>query len=321
MPYKRPNSPYWWIQYYDATGQQVRQTSGTTDKAEATALERKLKSESHSAKKRVNGVNTAFDAVLAEYLSQPGRLNPRNRSTARHLAAEFQGKSVLDISTKLILQYIEKRKLEVAEGTINKELVMFSAAINEYNRRHGSEIHNPVHGTKLQEPEGRLRWLEKKEMEHLLEFASPEVKDFMIVGFHTGMRAREMMELEWSRVDLTRKTALLDSNHTKTRKRRAIPLHEGVIEAMLRCKERYEDSGMVFGGVKSFRKGFEAACRRAGVKDFSIHDMRHTFASWLAIQGVSLYVIQELLGHASIQMTQRYAHLAPAQLEAAIAKI
>nr|WP_205192528.1 MULTISPECIES: tyrosine-type recombinase/integrase [Burkholderiaceae] len=61
------------------------------------------------------------------------------------------------------------------------------------------------------------------------------------------------------------------------------------------------------------QKGFEAACRRCGIDDFRIHDLRHTFASWFVMDGVSLYIARDLPGHSSVTVTERYAHLSPDQ--------
>ena len=74
--------------------------------------------------------------------------------------------------------------------------------------------------------------------------------------------------------------------------------------------------GRRFGDVK---KGFHAACRRAGIKDFMFHDLRHTFASHLVMAGVDITAIKELLGHKSLSMTLRYAHLSPGHMRPAIA--
>lgn len=73
--------------------------------------------------------------------------------------------------------------------------------------------------------------------------------------------------------------------------------------------------------VKDVRKAFTTACRRAGIENFRIHDLRHTFASSLVREGVSLYKVSKLLRHSSIQMTERYAHLAPDDLHDAVANL
>ena len=73
--------------------------------------------------------------------------------------------------------------------------------------------------------------------------------------------------------------------------------------------------------VKNIRRSFKSACNRAGIENFRIHDLRHTFASWLVMEGVPLFEVSKLLRHASIQMTERYAHLAPDHLHDAVASI
>ena len=71
--------------------------------------------------------------------------------------------------------------------------------------------------------------------------------------------------------------------------------------------------------VKNVRKAFSTACRRAGIDNFHINDLRHTFASWLVMDGVPLYEVSKLLRHSSIKMTERYAHLAPDHLHQVVA--
>ncbi|WP_038777289.1 site-specific integrase [Burkholderia pseudomallei] len=73
--------------------------------------------------------------------------------------------------------------------------------------------------------------------------------------------------------------------------------------------------------VGNLQKGFVAACARAGIENFRIHDLRHTFASWLVMEGVSLYVVKDLLGHSSITVTERYAHLSPDHGREAVQKL
>ena len=73
--------------------------------------------------------------------------------------------------------------------------------------------------------------------------------------------------------------------------------------------------------IKDVKKSFNTACRRLGIENFHIHDLRHTFASWLVMEGVPLFEVSKLLRHASIQMTERYAHLAPDYLHDAVASL
>jgi integrase len=73
--------------------------------------------------------------------------------------------------------------------------------------------------------------------------------------------------------------------------------------------------------IASVRRSFETACRRASLVDFYIHDLRHTCAAWLVNAGVPLPEVRDLLGHASVMMTERYAHLAPENIRAAVKKL
>ncbi|MDO6460897.1 site-specific integrase [Granulosicoccaceae sp. 1_MG-2023] len=73
--------------------------------------------------------------------------------------------------------------------------------------------------------------------------------------------------------------------------------------------------------IEAVRRSFATACRRAGIEDFHIHDLRHTCAAWLVTAGVPLTEVRDLLGHSSIKMTERYAHLAPENVRAAVAKL
>lgn len=286
-------------------------------------MEQRLRADSHDARKKVQGVSAAFDIVLIEYLEQPGRLTAPRRTAARQLQEAFAGQSVLDIKPHDIRAYIEERQEEVADPTINKELVLFSAAINEYNRRFGVTIPNPVSGLKLRESAGRTRWITKEEAKKLLLAASPHVADYITIGVYTGMRRKEMTTLKWRDIDQERSIITVQCSKTKRgeEKHRAIPIHGNVKLALDNCKARWPESPLVFDGIQDFKTGFRGACERAGIEKFTPHDMRHTFASWLVISGVNLYEVKDLLGHSTIKLTERYAHLAPENLKAAVNRL
>jgi integrase len=110
---------------------------------------------------------------------------------------------------------------------------------------------------------------------------------------------------------------------TKSGKRREIPINEAVRQT-LQGLVRHLESPYVFTDVKGKRfqdvqRAFHSACRRAGITDFTFHDLRHTFASHLVMAGVDLTTVKELLGHKSLSMTLRYAHLAPSHKVKAVA--
>lgn len=323
MPYRQPGSIYWWVSYTDTDGRRVRRSSGTTDHAEARAIEQAHRAHGYSHRR---GPGTPFDAILAEYLAP--RLTARTRSTARHLAAHFAGRNADDLDATAVHGYIAARQAQgAAPATVNKELAMLSAAINAYNLAHAAAIPNPASHAKLPEPHGIVRWITRDEAQRLIAAASPPVADFIRIGIYTGLRAEALMSLEWSDIDFDRGLIIVRPNPTPRAKPRArsIPIHPTCRDGLLSCRMRCLESRYVFCSegdpgrrILSYKKGFAAACRRAQIADFRIHDLRHTFASWLVIAGRPLAEVRDLLGHSSIRQTERYAHLAPENLRSAI---
>jgi len=136
----------------------------------------------------------------------------------------------------------------------------------------------------------------------------------VIVALNAGMRKAEVLLLKWDNVDLKHGFILLEI--TKNGERREIPINDTVREA-LRSITRRLDVPYVFYDPKTgkpyqdIKRSFASACRRAGIKDFRFHDLRHTFASHLVMIGTDITTVKELLGHKTLTMTLRYAHLAP----------
>lgn len=183
------------------------------------------------------------------------------------------------------------------------------------------DILRKVRGAKhLPENNKRLRYLSVEECKTFIHGCAPHLRPVVIALFHTGVRLNEILSLTWNRVDLLHGFIHLDK--TKNDERRDIPISSTLHETLSGIVRRI-DSPYVFLGVdgkriKSIRTGFKSALRRAGITDFKIHDCRHTFASHLVMGGVPLYTVGKLLGHKDPLMTQRYAHLAPEQMTAAV---
>lgn len=326
MPYKQKDSSIWWISYTDATGKRIRRSSGTTVHADAKAEEQKLRSASHTLKRRTGGAEVAD--VLAEYLKRESRLVPRNISIGRALDSYFSGIDAASVDSTEIHGYIDhRRETGVEDPTIKRELTVLSAAIVEYNSRFGTNIPNHVRSVKVEEPPGRVRWITREEASRLIQSASPVVADFIRVGIYTGLRTRDILTLDWRKVDLDRDRIIIEVTSSRTKRKRTItiPIHPVAKLAFMNCRDRDPQSPYVFPGkrdvIGSLKKGFAGACRRAGIEDFTPHDLRHTCASWLVMAGVPLYEVRDILGHASIKSTERYAHLAPENLVGAISKL
>ena len=154
--------------------------------------------------------------------------------------------------------------------------------------------------------------------------------DFIRLALNTGCRKQELLGLDWSRVDLKANLIFLEAVHTKTSKRRSIPINQRARSALLnRANFRAKHcptSLWVFAHkdgscIKDVKRSFRTACDRAGIDDFRIHDLRHTCAAWLVSENVPLTAVRDLLGHTTVKMTERYAHLAPENVRSAVAML
>lgn len=313
MPYRRPNTQNWWISYYDpGTHKQVRKPAGT-DYKQAKALEQQYRSQSHAEKTRPKH-DCDLGTLLADYLAP--RLTPRTRATARHLLP-LARLSYSELTPGHLRAHIRARQAEgAAPATINKEITLLSAALNAHAADHNLPRPTALTGLKLREPEGKLRWLTPEEYQRLLDHSTGYLRDLIILACHTGLRKSELTGLRWDRIDWTRHTLTLEPHETKSQKRRTLPLNPEAADA-LRRRAAHATDAHVFP-VQDFKKAFTTACRRANLTDVTPHTLRHTFASWLVIAGVPLVEVRDLLGHSTIKLTERYAHLAPENLRTAV---
>jgi integrase len=202
----------------------------------------------------------------------------------------------------------------------------FTVAVKEW----GWIEDNPVlKVTKPTEPRGRVRFLSDKEREALLsaclESSNPWLYTAVVVALSTGMRKGELMGLTWADVDL--QAGRITLHDTKNGERRVVPL-AGPALALLRdhSKVRRLDTELVFPGARKdtpidLRAPWESALKRAGIEDFRWHDLRHSTASYLAMNGASLAEIAEVLGHKTLQMVKRYAHLSEAHTASVVERM
>lgn len=205
-----------------------------------------------------------------------------------------------------------------ANATVNRYFAalshVFTMAVNEWEWMD----ENPIRKIKkLKEPRGRVRFLNKEERKRLLKACkNSEVKELypvVILAISTGMRQGEILNLKWEDIDIKNSKCIL--HETKNGERRAVPFPKQVKDELIKWKKvRKINSKLAFSGKNPktpifIRKPWMEAVKETGLEDFRFHDLRHSAASYLAMSGASLAEIAEILGHKTLQMVQRYAHL------------
>lgn len=204
---------------------------------------------------------------------------------------------------------------------------VFTVAVNEWQWLEDSPMRKVK---KPKEARGRVRFLDDDERERLLkackESSNPLLYLCVILALSTGMRQAELMGLKWQDVNL--KDGFLILHETKNGERRRVPL-AGLALSLLQehSKVRRLDTSLLFPGIAhkdkplDLRKHFQTALTAAEITDFHWHDLRHCTASYLAMNGASLAEIAEILGHKTLQMVKRYAHLSDGHVSNVVASM
>lgn len=137
----------------------------------------------------------------------------------------------------------------------------------------------------------------------------------VILTINTGMRRGELFNLQWQDIDFKAKALAIHGAGAKSGKTRILPLNDEALGTLIKWRNQTESKALVFTGkngkLTDIKTAFTTLLKSADITNFRFHDLRHHFASKLAMAGVDLNTIRELLGHSDLQMTMRYAHLAP----------
>jgi len=180
---------------------------------------------------------------------------------------------------------------------------------------------NPVKEVKFfKEPEGRLRWLTNEESKRLIDAANDHIRSIIITALNTGMRRGEILSLTWDQVDFDR--GLITVEKSKNDGIRHIPMNKQLTEELKTVKintlGKYVFAKSKGKPYKEIRTGYLNALKRSGIKKCRFHDLRHTFASHLVMNGADIPTVKELMGHKTIAMTMRYAHLSKEHIQKAV---
>lgn len=252
------------------------------------------------------------------YVTSIGQLRP-------HL----QGKYIDEIDKVVVADIVSARKAQAVSGaTINRDLACLSSILSSAVEWGwiDANVMLTIRKKGLKETQ-RVRFLTKAEFAQLCEVAAPHLVPMVIVAVETGLRFEEQLSLTWKQLDIKRREIRLPV--TKNHEPRVVPLSPAAL-AQITAQPRHFKEEWVFwhgNGQRYVRltRSLNTALRRAGITDFTWHDLRHTFATW-AVRGdhdwleqpMDLYRLQRWLGHKSAAMTQRYAHLQTDDLHALV---
>jgi len=320
----------WWVDF-SYNGKRYRRSAGRTKREALSKLgmiAERIKEE------EADGIPAMAPRSFTEYAKEYLTYSKANKAESTHLrelckmgflCKVFGDKKLSDIRTVEIERYKQSRIQEGrAPRTINTELAllkhMFTKAMDwDYVRV------NPAKRVKLlKEPPGRLRYLSLEERRLLLEECSGFLKAVVITALETGMRKGELQSLQWNDIDLDQRTIKLVK--TKNNQSRILPVSDTlkpVLETLylqrIGSHVFTKPNGKPYG---NWRKAFDTAVKQTGIEDFSFHDLRHTFASYMVMYGnVRIRTLQVLMGHKTIQMTMRYAHLSQSHLIDAVNRV
>jgi site-specific recombinase XerD len=335
---KEPGSNVWWIRWTDAKGQLHREKAGR--KSDAKTLVDKRRTETLQLKKLPEQFRAkiTFNSLCDDALEHSRATNDEKVTYDLGLRFErlrlvFGSRDAAAITKQEIVRWLttESEERNWKPSTRNRWQAAFSL-IYRVGIENEKIDKNPAAGIRRKtENNARVRFLSNDEEKALRKAilhrfpAFPEFISQLNISLHTGMRAGEQFGLKWNQVDFERKIVTLPK--TKNGNTRHIPLNSLAISSLGALKTK-DSEGHVFPsarnageGLKGSRGWFVSALKDANINDYTWHCNRHTFASRLVMAGVDLRTVGELLGHKSLSMTMRYAHLAPAHNAAAVDRL
>lgn len=329
MPYKRKGSPYWWVNLKGPNGQRIRQSTGTANKQEAEAIEGRLKAELWQQQTWGKAPEYTFEEVMTEYLkAKKGSKSFRNIQTSIEILRHYFGGVIINtVKKEYVRSAIQRMQRErgYTASSLSIRMSYFKAAIAYCRKELDWNINDPSEGISLPKRGQRVRWLTREEADRLINAANGMkchdlLCSFIVLALNTGMRKNEMLKLQWRSVNFEERIVTLLADENKSGRTRSVPLNAAAIQVLEKRRAFAVEHGLKLRWVFAKEDGerwaypdpsFRKACRLAGIEDFRVHDLRHTCASWMVSHGVPLADVKEVLGHFSVTMTERYAHLAP----------
>jgi integrase len=304
--YKRGN--VYWIEVNLPDGGRIRESTRTADQ--------KVASEYHKLRlaqiKSGNVELKTWDAAVAKWMIDRAekRSLDRDRICAAWLSQFFAGRPLATITDDEVSQALEQKRSETTASNANHYLAFIRALFNRAVE--WKWIDRPILVKPYKVQNQRRRFLSEDEYARLMAVLPKHLAAMVEFSILTGLRKANVVGLKWDRIDLRRKILLVDAREFKSNKDFSAPLGERAIEILNSQLGKHEAYVFTYEGnpVKHVNNtAWRNALQKSGIKDFRWHDLRHTFASYHAMNGTPLSVLKALGGWETMEMVNRYAHL------------
>jgi site-specific recombinase XerD len=318
----------WYVRYRDQRGKLISERVGGS-KSLARKVYSKRRTEIEE-RRFFPSSNTLIDELIKDAIGEAKRRHQLKRSKKQLcvyryniLADWFKGRR----ASSLTPQEIDRKLSEHCHtpANFNRYKCSLSHAY-KLGVESGKVTENPARMVKLKDENNtRVRFLEPKEetaLRHAIRKLYPEREAEFDLALNTGLRWAEQYGLEWRHVDLNRN--LITLTDTKSGRRQYVPINAAARWALetLRQVTGRSESVCLTQDHLTFRRWWEkSVLKESGVKDFHWHDLRHTFASRLVMNGVDIYTVSKLLRHGDVKTSQRYAHLSDVHLQDAVERL
>lgn len=337
--YRRPGSPFWWVAY-TVDGGRFRYSLGTDDEDVAA-----IKAADDHRKALIGDITGEKDEIdldhaVGRYWMEVARFQS-SAATTRHQAKPLlrilgRATRLSAIGDRKVAEYMAKRRGEKARrgkssrkgrGSVQMDRLVSNATVNreiELLRRIVNKAASPEWGYAtatvdwqrhlLEESEGNTRWLTRQQVDRILAVSPKHMKAPLIAAICTGLRAQNVMQLDWSQVDLGARMITVRIKSRKPGGRElAIPIAQPLLVELANIGPREAGRVFLYRGrpIKTdVRHAWLTALMKAKIAThYTWHDLRHTAASWMRQRKVPLDIVQKILGHTDIKSTMRYAHI------------
>lgn len=302
----------WWVDFRSPSGKRVRRSAQTRDRMRAQEFHDRLKAELWRVEKLGERRERTFEEAAVAYLKDVAhkRTYGKIKEHIAKLRTYLKGYRLHEITRDAIDRIKDDRVREgVKPATVNRTLEVLRAMLNNAAEREWIDKVPKV--KRLPEPEHRPRYISRDQAERLMAELPEHLAAMVRLSLATGLRQRNVVELEWSQVDLDRRCAWIFADQAKGARGIAVALNSEAM-AVLRQQPRIHQRVFLYKGRPVSRVNNHAwrkALKRAGIENFRWHDLRSTWATWHRQAGTSLDRLQKLGAWRSSKMIERYAAL------------